>query len=54
MLDYTRWLFRLDFCTPRYLITRELYMDKLRIRWGIRARRYELKVKGGKAKEIAK
>jgi len=54
MLDYIRWMFRLDFCTPRYLITRELYMDKLRIGWGIRARRYELKVKGGKAGEIAK
>jgi len=54
MLDYTRWLFRLDFCTPRYLITRELYMDKLKIGWGIRARRYELKVKGGKAGKIAK
>jgi len=23
MLDYIRWLFGLDFCTPRYLITRE-------------------------------
>jgi len=29
-------------------------MDKLRIGWGIRARRYKLKVKGGKAGEIAK
>jgi len=49
MLDYVRWLFRLDFCTPRYQITRELYMDKMRIGWGIRARRYESKVKGGRA-----
>ena len=24
MLDYVRWVFRLDFCTPRYIILREL------------------------------
>jgi len=30
MLDYVRWLFALEFCTPRYIITRELAMDKLR------------------------
>jgi len=36
------------------LITRELYLDKLKVGWGIRARRYELKVKEGKAGEIAK
>lgn len=29
MLDYTRWLFNLDFCTPRYIILRELCMSKL-------------------------
>lgn len=23
MLDYVRWVFKLDFCTPRYVITRE-------------------------------
>lgn len=32
MLDYVRWVFRLDFCTPRYIITRELGLDRLRIR----------------------
>jgi len=31
MMDYVRWLFGLDFCTPRYVITRELVMDKLRL-----------------------
>lgn len=31
MLDYVRWIFNLDFCTPRYLIVRELVMDKLRV-----------------------
>jgi len=47
MMDYVRWLFGLEFCTPRYVITRELAMDKLRVGWGIRARRYEEKVKKG-------
>lgn len=34
MLDYemiVRWVFRLDFCTPRYVILRELEMEKLRV-----------------------
>lgn len=34
------------FCTPRYIILRELGIDKLKIRWGLRARKYEKKVKG--------
>jgi len=38
MMDYVRWIFRLDYCTPRYVITREIGMDKLRIGWGIRAK----------------
>ena len=45
MLDYVRWVFRLDFCTPRYIILRELGLDKLRIRCGLRARKFEEKVK---------
>lgn len=45
MLDYTRWLFNLDFCTPRYIILRELCMSKLCVGWGIRAKRYEEKVR---------
>lgn len=32
MLDYIKLLFRLEFCTPRYIITRELRMIKLKIR----------------------
>lgn len=32
MLEYVRWLFRLDFCTSRYIITRELGLDRLKIR----------------------
>lgn len=44
MLDYVRWIFRLDFCTPRYLMTRELRLNKLRIEWGLRAVKYEEKI----------
>lgn len=34
-------MFRLDFCTPRYVILWELGLEKLKIGWGIRAMRYE-------------
>lgn len=40
-MDYVRWIFRLDFCMPGYMITRELNISRLRVGWGIRARRYE-------------
>ncbi|XP_029676802.1 uncharacterized protein LOC115243745 [Formica exsecta] len=46
MLDYVRWLFRLEFCTPRYLMSRELGLKKLRIEWGIISWRYEEKIRG--------
>lgn len=59
MMDYIRWCFGLDFRTSRYLITREIVEklkirwritreigEKLKVRWGIRARRYEVKIKG--------
>lgn len=39
-MDYVRWIFRLDFCMPGYMITRELNISRLRVGWGIRARRY--------------
>lgn len=35
-LDYIRWMFRIDFCTPRYIIYRDLGVEKLQIDWGIR------------------
>ncbi|XP_011171243.2 uncharacterized protein LOC105203974 [Solenopsis invicta] len=54
MMDYVRWIFGLEFCTPRYIITRELVMDKLRVGWGIRARRYENRIKEGRAGDIGK
>lgn len=44
-IDYARWLLNLDFCTPRYIITRELGIDKLRIRWSLRAWKFEEKIK---------
>lgn len=40
-MDYGRWIFRLDFCMPGYMITRELNISRLRVGWGIRARRYK-------------
>jgi len=45
MMDYVRWIFRLDYCTARYVITRELGMDKLKIGWEIRVKRFEERVK---------
>jgi len=38
-------MFRLDFCTLRYVITREFGVDKLRVGWGIRAKRFEERIK---------
>jgi len=29
MYDYVRWMFGIEFCTPRYLISRELGLLKL-------------------------
>lgn len=45
MLDYVRWIFKIDFCTPGCIIMRELGIIKLRVGWGLRARRYEEKIK---------
>ncbi|KAL6438735.1 hypothetical protein ACFW04_004611 [Cataglyphis niger] len=45
MLDYVRWIFRLDFYTPRYLITRELRINKLKIKWGFRTVKYAKKIR---------
>lgn len=38
----------MDVCTPRYIIMRELLMNKLRVGWGIRARRFQQKIKSGR------
>ena len=45
MLDYVRWIFNLKFCTPRYMMSNELGLKKLRIGWGIRAMKYEEKIR---------
>jgi len=45
MMDYVRWMFKLDYCTPRYVITREIGMDKLKIGWGTRAKRFEKRIR---------
>lgn len=45
MLDYVRWVFRLDFCTPKYIILRELGIEKLRVGCGVRARKFEKKMR---------
>jgi len=34
MLDYVRWIFNIEFCTPRYVIMRKLTKEKLRVGWG--------------------
>jgi len=44
-LDYIRWIFKLDFCTPKYIITRELGIEKLRIVWELRVRKFEEKIR---------
>jgi len=31
MLDYVRWIFKLDFCIPRYVIMKELIIDKFKV-----------------------
>lgn len=45
MLNYVKWIFRIDFCTPRYVMYRELVIDKLKIGLRIRAVRYENRIK---------
>lgn len=54
MLDYVRWVFRIDFCTPRYLIYRELGLEKGNIRWGIRAWKYEEKIKDKREENLVR
>lgn len=43
-VDYLRWILRLDFCTPRYLIYKETDSRKLKIGWSKRAVKFEEKV----------
>ncbi|EZA58512.1 hypothetical protein X777_14674 [Ooceraea biroi] len=54
MEDYVRWVFRLDFCTPRYILRRELGIKKAKIEWGIRARKFEEKSRKEEVKEFVR
>jgi len=45
-MDYVRWIFKLYFCTPRYLIIKELGLEKLKFRWRIRVLKFEKKIRG--------
>jgi len=54
MLNYIRWIFKLDFCIPRYVIMRELVMDKLKVGWSLRARKYEKKIKSGNTDNLVR
>jgi len=54
MMDYVRWMFGIEFCTPRYIISRELGLMKLNAIWGIRAIRYEERIRIGRAGKLAK
>jgi len=52
-IDYVRWIFKLDFCTPRYLIIRELKLKKLK-GGGIRALKFEEKIRGKEENNLLK
>lgn len=54
MMDYIRWIFNLDFCTPRYLMSKELSIEKLKVRWGINAIMFEERIKNLKEKSWVK
>jgi len=52
MPDDVKWMFRLNFCTPRYVITREFGRDKLRVGWRIRAKRFEKRIRNSEDRLI--
>ena len=43
-MDYMRWVLKLDFCTPRYIVYKETDSKKLMCDWGRRAVKYEEKI----------
>lgn len=47
LLTYWRWVLGLDFCTARYLIYRELNIEKMKGRWAVRALKFESKIRNG-------
>lgn len=54
MIDYFRQVLRIDFCTLRYLVKKELGLEKLKVRSGIKARKYEGKVRNMDEKKWVK
>ena len=44
LLTYWRWVLGLDFCTARYLIYKELNIEKMKGRWAARALKFESKI----------
>lgn len=54
MIDYFRQVLRIDFCTLRYLVKKELGLEKLKVRSGIKARKYEEKVRNMDEKKWVK
>lgn len=44
-MDYIRWVYRLDFNIPRYIIRRELDLSKAKIEWSLRTKNFEEKIR---------
>ena len=44
-MDYYRWVLRLDFCTPRYIIYEETKVEILKIDWAGKAVKFEDKIR---------
>lgn len=43
-VDYFRWVMKLEFCTPRYIIYREACVNKMKKEWARRAVKFEEKI----------
>lgn len=54
MLDYVRWVFKLDCHTLRYLILRELELEKLKIIWGLKAIKFEERIRDKEKRDLLK
>lgn len=53
-MDYLRQVLKLDFYTPRYLITREPGLYQLKINWGLRAITFEKRIRDMSDKRLVK
>lgn len=43
--NHFRWILGLDYCTPRYLVRKELNVNKMREKWSMRALKYEERIR---------